>query len=78
LDPDRVYRFELGAIRMASHPFMVVTTTGGVMVGSYDATGVTVTARISEGTYTYKCAAHPAVRRPQISDLSKMASHPSK
>ena len=61
LETGTTYRFELGSVRMSSHPFQIVINS--VVVGIPDQTGVTFTPDTSfiGTTVQYRCQYHPAM-----------------
>ena len=70
LKPGKYYRFELGLVRMRSHPFSI-TDKNGNLAGKVDQEGVTLFTDIALAPYTYKCTIHSAMAGTLLVDKIK-------
>lgn len=60
LEMGKYYRFELGLVRMRSHPFSL-TDKNGNLAGNVDKEGVTLFTDIALAPYKYQCTLHSAM-----------------
>ena len=66
----KYYRFELGLVRMRSHPFSI-TDKNGNLAGNVDKEGVTLFTDIALAPYKYQCTIHSAMNGTLLVDKIK-------